>query len=129
MPAEFSRSRRVAAQIQRELAPLVQHLGQEQGLMITVTAVELTPDLRQAKVFLTSFASERLRQILPLFKQASPEFRHQLGHSLRMRGIPDLMFRIDESFEQGARIAALLDAVKTQPPATSAATPDDPDQE
>lgn len=123
MPAEFSRNRRVAAQIQRELAPLVQSLGQEQGLdMVTVTAVEVTPDLHQAKVFLTSFASERLRQILPVFKRANHRFRHHLGHSLRMRGIPNLTFLIDESFERGARIAALLDSAKTQSASPPVAT-------
>jgi len=111
MPKEFSRTKRVAGQIKRELAPLIQQAANESRLgLLTVTAVDVSPDLRNARVYVTQLGGDTGHEdALEMLKALKARLRRHLAANLRMRTIPALSFRLDESLERGARLSALLD--------------------
>lgn len=111
MAREFKRNRRVAEQMQRELAQLITHeidLPQS-GLMITVSGVTVTSDLSYAKVYITVMpTTDRLEEILKKLNKAAGYLRHHLGQRMTMRRIPELSFYYDASIEEGARMNTLI---------------------
>ncbi len=116
MPREFGRNDRVASQIQRELAGILQREIKDPRLgFISVTAVKVTRDLSVAKVYVTSIeqkgASDR-STLLGTLGKAAPFIRHELGARMRIRNIPKLRFVYDESIEQGRRISMLLNGIE-----------------
>lgn len=115
MPKEFSRSRRVAEQIQRELAVLIQQELKDPRLgMLTISAVEVSKDMSVAKVFVTVFNEEQDRKkTLEALHHATGFLQHELGRLMSLRIIPKLHFVYDESIVRGAQLSALIDkAVK-----------------
>lgn len=84
---------------------------------VTITAVDVTPDLRQAKVFYTLMGSQEARGQTQAGLDSSASFiRQQLGRHLRLRFIPEVRFEYDASFDYGQRIEQLLSEVKTDEP-------------
>lgn len=78
--------------------------------LVTVTDVEMTPDLREACVFVSVFPEDApvLTEVFAGLKSASGEIRRQLGGRLRMRFTPSLEFRFDGSILEGHKIESLL---------------------
>lgn len=116
MPREFPRHRRVAELIQHEIAVLIQRDFSDPGAaLITVSSVDVSPDLRNAKIFVTALgdAAQRPKLIKHLNEQAG-HFRHGLGEVLRLRTVPHLKFAYDETLERGNRISELLDSVRNR---------------
>jgi len=116
MPKDFSRTRRVGEQIQRELAVLIQQEIKDPRLgMVTVSAVEVSRDLSVAKVFVTVFDEQHdIAQSLEALNHAAGFLRHCLGKSMSLRSVPILKFIYDESVSQGNRLSSLIDeAVNT----------------
>jgi ribosome-binding factor A len=113
MPTEFSRHLRIAQELKRILAPWIQQKAKDAQLgMVTITAVEVTPDLRQAKIYITSLgAKSHPAEVVTWLNQSKGILRHYLSQHLRLRTVPQLRIVFDESIERGARIAALLDAL------------------
>ncbi len=115
MAREFSRSERVADQIQRELAQLIQRDMQDPRLnLLSVSAVEVTRDLAYATVFVTSLTDKHShKEILKVLHKANGFLRRELGKAMRLRIVPELKFKYDESLEKGMSMAKLIhDAVK-----------------
>jgi len=115
MPKEFERTRRVAEQIQRELAVLIQQELKDPRLgMLTISAVQVSKDMSTAKVFVTVFNEEQDRKkTLEALQHAAGFLQHELGRQLSLRSIPKLRFVYDESIVRGAKLSALIDkAVK-----------------
>ena len=115
MPREFSRTKRVAEQIKRELAPLIQRAANENRLgLLTVTSVDVSADLRNARIYVTHLGGDVDHDgALAALGECKSRLRHHLAVNLRMRVTPSLSFRFDESLERGARISSLLDEVAT----------------
>lgn len=111
MPREFSRSDRVASQIQKEMAELIRTHVKEPDLgMITVSDVEVTRDLSVAKLYVTFLAARKSpRDCVKRLIEYAPELRRELGKHLRIRVLPEIRFVYDESIERGLRMDALLD--------------------
>jgi ribosome-binding factor A len=89
---------------------------------VTVTRVEVTPDLRTARVYVGVLGTEKQRQAsLTGLKQASGFLRRALGQSLRLRYTPELVFQYDEGLDASDRVARLLEEIRTpaSPPADS----------
>jgi ribosome-binding factor A len=106
---EFSRSRRVGEQIQRELAELVQRELKDPRLgMITISAVEVSRDMSVAKVFFTVLGEHNEQESLEGLERASGFLRRELGHRMRLRSVPELRFHYDHSIEKGTRLSALI---------------------
>ena len=76
---------------------------------LTITEVELTPDRRIARVYVGSFANEEeLREGMEGLESAKGFLRRKLGELLHWRFTPDLEFRVDRSWEYGAKIDSIL---------------------
>lgn len=113
MVKEYSRTQRVADQMQRELAILIQREMRDPRVgMITLTAVEVSRDLAHAKVFITLMGEADAEDIalnLAALKDAAGFLRVQLGRVMKLRSIPQLHFHYDESVRRGVHLSALID--------------------
>ncbi|MGE5471440.1 MAG: 30S ribosome-binding factor RbfA [Bacteroidota bacterium] len=118
----FQRSDRVAEQVRRDLADLVRtELKDPRVGMISLTAVELTPDYAHAKVFFTTLDSDHLDAIEAGLKRAAGFLRRELGRRIHIHTLPELHFVYDNSLERGASMSLLID----QAAALSDQTPED----
>ena len=108
-----NRLNRINEDIQRELSVLIPRVKDprvQQG-MVTVTAVETTPDLRYAKVYLSILGEVNEKELRRGLRSAGPWLRRELGGSLTLRYTPELIFERDRSIENGARLTKLIDDV------------------
>jgi ribosome-binding factor A len=82
------------------------------GRMITVTLVKISPDLRNATIFIAPFAASRepgeAEVIVRALNRAAGYFRGELARAVEMRVSPQLRFKIDDSFDEASRIESLL---------------------
>ena len=106
------RPRKVADLIQRELSDLLRrevrdpHVG-----MVTLTSVDVSPDLSHAKVFFTLLDAQRKTETARALQRAAGFLRTQLAHRMKMYTTPELRFAYDESVERGDRLSRLIDSV------------------
>ena len=115
MPKDYSRTLRIADQVQRELADLIRNELKDRRVgMITLTDVEVSQDYAHAKIFYTTLGSEEDNFLTGKgLEHAASFLRSQLSHRLRLRVVPRLYFIYDESVERGIRLSQLIDkAVK-----------------
>ncbi len=118
MPREFSRSDRVSAQMQKELAELIQREFKDPRLgLVTLSDVKVSRDLAVAKVYV-SFLGARgsVQQNIAALSQHIPLLRRELGKRMRMRIIPELRFLYDDSIERGSRMASILEHLDDDTP-------------
>ncbi|MCO4836647.1 MAG: 30S ribosome-binding factor RbfA [Oceanospirillaceae bacterium] len=121
MAQEYSRTQRVADQIQRELASLIQREVKDPRVgMATVSAVEVSRDLSHAKVFVTIFnGSEDEQEIVESIKalnSAAGFLRSQLGQRMKLRIVPTLRFHYDDSLSRGNYLSNLIDQARASDP-------------
>lgn len=113
MPREFSRTRRVAELVRRELANLItSEISDPRISQITITAVEVSKDLRNAKVYITRLGEPSepdKAQTLEALAHAAGFLRRELSHALTLKNTPALHFYYDNSAERGAILSALID--------------------
>ena len=116
MPREFSRSDRVASQMQRELADLIRTQVRNPELgMVTLSDVELSRDLAVAKLFVSFLgASLPPNKSVKLLNEKVPELRRELGKRIRIRVLPELRFVYDDSIERGMRMDSLLQGLSSE---------------
>jgi len=101
---------RINEDIQRELAVLLRDIKDpriNQG-MISITSVETTGDLSQAKVFLSVYGLKSKTDFKRGLKSAAGHLRFELGRALSLRHTPQLIFELDSSLERGANISSIL---------------------
>ena len=109
MPRDFKRSERVAGQIRRDLAKLIQTEVKDPEVgFISLSDVEVTRDLSHAKVFITVFNPETAAISIKALRRAAAFLRRRLGQELRLRHVPELHFVHDDSVEQGSHIDELI---------------------
>ena len=116
MPREYPRARRIEEQLKRLLSELVRREVKDPRVgMITITSAEVSSDLTHATVFFTPFAGTGdAAAALEALQHAAGFLRHQVRNQMRLRVAPELLFRIDDSVERGARLSALIhDAVES----------------
>lgn len=100
---------RINEEIQRELASLIPSVKDPRVTgMISVTAVDTTPDLKYAKVYISVLDKTDSAQVLKGLKSASGWLRRELGRALRLRYTPELTFVRDDSIDKGAHILDML---------------------
>lgn len=104
---------RINEEIQRELSALIPAVKDPRvSGMISVTAVETTPDLRYAKAYISVLDKENGERVLKGLRSASGWLRRELGSALKLRYIPELVFQLDDSIDKGAHILELLRSVE-----------------
>ncbi|MGI9283677.1 MAG: 30S ribosome-binding factor RbfA [Endozoicomonas sp.] len=112
MAKEYSRIQRVADQIQKELAQLIQLEMKDPRLgMVTVSAVEVSRDLAFADVFVSFLGvddQDNVDEKLEVMQSAAGFLRSQLARAIKLRTIPQLRFRYDNSLRRGAHMNELI---------------------
>lgn len=114
MPKEFPRSRRVAEQLQRELAELVRDALRDPRVQgVTITGVDCANDLSHARVHFSMLAAtgegdEAVKAAAKALNGAAGALHHELKARLHMRLIPSLSFHFDDSLLRGAKLEALI---------------------
>jgi ribosome-binding factor A len=102
------RNVRIADQIRRELARLLREEVRDPRVgFVTLTGVDLSPDLKHARVYVTTMAEER-ESVLAALERAAPFLRRSLARQRNLRFTPQLRFMIDDSVATGFRIEELL---------------------
>ena len=120
--SQGSRPDRVADQIRSELALLLTRDVHDPGIgFVTLTRVQVSPDLQLARVFYTSLGDDKARKnSARALERAAPFLRRQIGSRLRLKRVPELTFMYDESIAGQDRIEQLLNELH-------AAEPSDPE--
>src|SRR5206468_10177681 len=115
--SQGSRPDRVGEQIRGELALLLARDVRDPGIgFITLTRVQVTPDLQQARVYYTALGDETSRRNTErALGRAAPFLRRQIGSRLRLKRTPELTFQYDESIAGQDRIEQLLRDIKAAP--------------
>jgi ribosome-binding factor A len=111
----YSRSARVGGLIKQELAELLRKQISDPSLnQVTITAVKVSADLRNAKIYFAAPAGkEGLQQAaLEGFQRAMGFVKRELAQRLGLRYMPDLKFYYDDTIDRGARIEELIKMVK-----------------
>jgi len=111
------RTERLAAVIQQDLGKIIQQDYQKNGSFITVTHVEVTPDLMIAKVYLSIFAPGKDEDaIFGNLEEHNAAIRKELASKIRhqVRRIPELHFSKDESAEYVDKMENLFDKIRKE---------------
>lgn len=110
--APSQRQLRVGEEIRHVLAELLarDHVRDPdlRDVMITVTEVRISPDLKNATAFVTPLGGAGMETAVTALNRAAPFLRHELGHELRLRTLPNLSFQPDRSFDEASRIDSVL---------------------
>jgi len=130
-----ARPERIADQIRSELAMMLARELHDPGIgFVTITRVQVSPDLQHARVYYTALGDDRARQSSSrALHRAIPFFRRQIGARLRLKRVAELEFVYDQSIAGQDRIEQLLNEIRTQAPDPAPAggspeTDDDDDQ-
>jgi ribosome-binding factor A len=123
-----SRPDRVADQIRAELAELLAREIHDPGIgFVTITRVQLSPDLQSARVFYTALGDDKTRRgSARALERAAPFLRRHIGARLRLKRVPDLKFLYDESIAGQDRIEQILGELNEAKRAADAGAPEDP---
>lgn len=113
MPKEFGRNQRIAEFIKQELAVLIQRKFPMQNFgMVTISEVDVSPDLKNAKIFFTVLAEKiSISELSKELNKESGYFRHEISNLMTSKGVPSLKFIFDESIERAQRLGDLIDSV------------------
>ena len=114
---------RINEEIQREMSSIIRTVKDPRVAdagMVSVTAVETTPDLKYAKIYVSVLDKSASAQALKGLKSASGYLRRELGQRLNLRNTPELSFVRDDSIDKGAHILDMLRNPEVVKPANPA---------
>ncbi len=123
MSREFKRTDRIAEQLQKELARLVQFSIKDPRLgMVTVNHVKISKDLGHADVYITVLGKDseaEVKEDLAVLNNAGGFLRREIGKSIKMRVLPQLRFRYDTSLVRGQMLTSLINQAMAEDGARS----------
>lgn len=125
----YARAERVSIQIQQAITALLSKKMQDPRMdMATISGVRMSPDLSLAYVYVTVFGGKkRIREALEGFQRSKGFIKKNIAPKLGLRIMPDLRFIHDDSFDEAARLDALIDAApKGEDRDTDPDVPDEP---
>jgi ribosome-binding factor A len=107
------RQGRINDEVQKEMAQIVREIKDPRvsGTMICVTAAQVTPDLKFAKIYYSVLGGDK-KEVAQGLKAASGYIRRQIAQRLNLRITPEFTFILDESIEHGAHIASILNTIE-----------------
>lgn len=105
---------RIGEQMKKELSQIIQREIKDPRIgFVTLTGVEVTGDLQQAKIFISVMGNEEQKDnSLKALQSAKGFIRSEIGKRMKLRHTPELVFKIDESIEYGSKIESLLNVIK-----------------
>lgn len=114
----MDRTARISEEVKREVSTIIQNELKDPRLsgLISITNVNVTKDLRYAKVYVSIMGSdEEKKNALEGLKSAAGFIRREIGQRIQLRYTPEVQFELDNSIEHGAYISKLInDAVKKE---------------
>ena len=120
---EGKRQKQVAIEISKELNDIFLKMGltMSDGGMISISSVKITPDLFEARVYLSFFQVKDPEGMLEKFRERNGEIRGELGRRMRhqLRSIPQLTFYMDDTLDYVFKIEKLLEDIKNPAPPPS----------
>jgi ribosome-binding factor A len=124
------RGQRVADVVREVLARSVREdLRDPQVGFVTITGVEMSPDLRHARVYVAAHGDDLTRgATIDGLNRAAPFLRRALAHEARLRFTPDLRFIEDSGVEHGSRVESLLSEIHSTDEAPSVDREEDPEE-
>ncbi len=110
------RSERVAEAIRREASLLIEHQLRDPRIgFITITRTTIAEDLRNAVIYYSVLGEEKTKKLAQKgFISASPFMKKQIARSLKLRYVPDIKFKIDDTLDYAERIEDMLRKVKEE---------------
>ncbi|MEO6722363.1 MAG: 30S ribosome-binding factor RbfA [Ferruginibacter sp.] len=116
MTTETKRQKQVAGLINEELNDILRRMNllMIDGGMVSISAVKITPDLFEARVYLSMFKINDTQAVLLKFEEKNKEIRKELGTRVRhqLRSIPELRFYIDDSLDYAFKMEELFEKIK-----------------
>ena len=119
----------MAAAVREEVATFLTESAKDPRIVgfVTVTGVEVTPDLRHARVFVSVMGSDAEKKAtFDGLASTASHLRSRVGRSLRLRVAPEVQFREDDSIARAARIESLLAEIRDAPPSAAQRSTDSP---
>lgn len=108
------RADRIRKTLMKEISEIIRKDVKDARIsgIVSITDIELSPDYSHAKVFISVFGSDEVKeQTLEALEEASPQVRYAVGKRVRLRHIPEIVFKLDDSLERGSRITQLIDKI------------------
>ena len=113
---ESIRQKKVAELIKTHLSEVIQKMGlfTINRALVTITHTSVTPDLLEAKIYLSIFNANDKEAVLTVFDEKNKEIRHQLSHKIGklVRRMPELSFFIDDTLDEVFKLEALFQKIK-----------------
>jgi ribosome-binding factor A len=110
--AKSARQLRVGEELRHVLAAVLERGDMRdpdlRGASITVTEVDVSPDLRNATAFVMPLGGADRERVMAALRRAAPYFRAQVAQRVELRHAPDFRFELDRSFDHAHRIGELL---------------------
>ncbi len=116
MTTETKRQKQVAGLINEELNDICRRMNllMMEGGMISISVVKITPDLFEARVYLSMFKIKDTQAVLLKFEEKNKEIRKELGSRVRhqLRSVPELKFYIDDTLDYAFKMEELFEKIK-----------------
>ncbi len=126
----YKRSQRVSHLLKKEISEIISRRIKDPRLgFLTVTDVEVAPDLKNAKVFISVFRPEEREPTMQALEASASFVRSELGRRLRMKVIPHLAFRLDTSPEYAEKIERIFKDIHSSEQSGDIEPPDTEDSE
>ena len=111
---QYERTDRIASEIMREAERIIREdvSDPRTDCMFSITHVDVTRDLRYAKVYVSVYEEEKREPMMKALKSAAGFIRHNIGRRVQLRYTPELLFELDTTIEYGVHIASLLNQVR-----------------
>ena len=111
---QYERTDRISAEVMREVERIIREdvSDPRTDCMFSVTHVDVTRDLRYAKVYISVYEEDKREPMMKALKSAAGFIRHNLGMRVQLRYTPELLFELDTTIEYGVHIASLLNEVR-----------------
>ena len=111
---QYERTDRIASEIMREAERIIREdvSDPRTECMFSITHVDVTRDLRYAKVYVSIYEEEKREPMMKALKSAAGFIRHNIGRRVQLRYTPELLFELDTTIEYGVHIASLINQVR-----------------
>jgi len=113
----YKRSARVSYLVKEEVAGIIMHRLKDPRLgFVTVTEAKVSDDLRHAKIYISVLETAKRDETLKILASSARFIRSELAKKVKIKFIPELVFKFDESIEYGAKINKMLKEIKSSMP-------------
>ena len=111
---QYERTDRIASEIMREVERIIREdvSDPRTQCMFSITHVDVTRDLRYAKVYVSVYEEEKREPMMKALRSAAGFIRHNIGRRVQLRYTPELLFELDTTIEYGVHIASLINEVR-----------------